>query len=500
MDVHREGNELVIRFDYRPDTIKTLKTLPERKWNKRKSCWLVPAEDLLELHRLFPNARYVGLKKDFERLIDKKKKKSMRLVPALKMGIELRGYQQAAVDHLANKDGALFADEMGLGKTFEGIAWANQHRARGGQGPILVVCPPMVRRNCAREIRRCFPHEAIVVVDGKTSSNVQGQLLTGFNFAKWVVINYDKIWRPKVFETIMGCTRPTVVLLDEAHYIKNEEASRTKAAIQICEEVDFIAALTGTPILNRPVELFTILRALKKKRKSESWDFRQRYCGAKNNGFGWDFSGASHLDELSEYLKPFMARNYKKDVLKELPPKIHTAREVEIGNLAEYYAAEREYEDGESMMNTLALFNRLKVLTAEGKVGGTVEYMKELQECGKKAIVFCSYKAPLYSIRKEFPKACVMITGDEDTQSRELAIHRFQTNKYVRFALCTYAAGGVGLNLQAAEQVVLEDLPWTPALKSQAEDRAHRIGQTKGLVVCTMVAPNTLDPHLLEVL
>ncbi|GMR23603.1 MAG: hypothetical protein BMS9Abin37_2046 [Acidobacteriota bacterium] len=501
-----QDDKVWIRFPFDRDLIDLVKAaVPGRRYDPEQKAWWAPVESLSAIYVALPDANYLnGCKDTAERKtadIIQRAGMSLKEGATQPEGIELElfEFQKAGVYLLNKLSHALLADEMGLGKTIQGIAWAHA-RKKKNKG-CLVVCPASVKLNWEREIRRCRPTDRILVIDSAEYHNLGGL----FGTPDWVIVNYDRIWREGCKRALRKCYFHSVIM-DEAHYVKNLQTNRSKLALEFAGVADGVLAMTGTPIMNRPQELFATLVMLRKFRKKDQWWYLKRFCGATKTNYGWDFSGASRLAELHSHLKTLMVRRKKSEVLKDLPPKIYSYHMVEkLENMKEYSAAEKKLivalqagkisatRSNESLME-------LKRLCAMGKVKAAIDRLDACKDEGRKALIFCSYLEPLRQLHRHYSGSSVMIQGSNTTQQRQGAVDSFQNNRFVLFAFCSTMAASQGINMTAAGTVFFIDLPWTPAAKMQAEDRAHRIGQTRGLEVVNVLAQNSIDERLVRIL
>lgn len=242
-------------------------------------------------------------------------------------------FQAEDVDRIDQLKGrCLLANEMGTGKTLTSLLWAQQHpEAR----PVIVVCPASVKYNWEREASihvqmRCK------ILEGKKPS--LGGMISKPNL---VVLNYDilKHWLPYLKEL-----NPQLIILDEVHFCKNRKAARTRAAQALCKGVPHVLALSGTPLTNRPAELYPALQILRQDLFPSFWSFAHEFCSPKRTFWGWDFRGATNLDVLhSRLAQNLMIRRLKKDVMRDLPPKSRFVVPVEISNRKEYHQAATDF-------------------------------------------------------------------------------------------------------------------------------------------------------------
>jgi SWI/SNF-related matrix-associated actin-dependent regulator 1 of chromatin subfamily A len=257
-------------------------------------------------------------------------------------------------------------------------------------------------------------------------------------------------------------------------------------------------ALTGTPLTNRPRDLFPLLQLVGHPLGRSFLPFAQRYCAAYHNGFGWAADGASNLDELRAKLHDVMLRRTKDEVL-DLPPKLRrwvplavppsTGRRETQRVVAEL----RSGATGRDRMRLLADLTKARVAIAKAKVATTIEFIDGVVAQGEKVAVYSAFDEPVQRIAAHFGEAAVLLTGATPAAERQALVDRFQHDPAVRVFVANIVAGGVGITLTEARQVVFNDLDWVPANHWQAEDRAYRIGQTAAVNVTYFLAEGTVD-------
>ena len=425
-------------------------------------------------------------------------------------GLEYRPYQLAGIEFMRNRRATLLGDEMGIGKTIQAIGLYNYHCAHGlkeKRPQILIVCPATLKRNWLREWNKWAIRKQPIGI-------AEGSYWPGSDI---VIVNYDILGRFKVQlrEKVWD-----LLILDECQYLKNSKARRTK---QICGDYKTKLppvnarcklALTGTPIPNRPIELYSVLRYLDPLGWSNKLGFAQRYCGAVPSGFGWDMSGASHLDELQEKLRSsIMIRRLKKDVLKDLPPKERQIIEIEIDDGDEIIKREKRIlgdlsqkdrltdEEYKDLVKTMrggsgAAFEEMSTvrrMNAVAKIPAVIEHLHESLDASGKVVVFCHHKEVAAALVKEFGHISVVITGSTPMKERQENVDKFQTDPNIRLFIGNIIAAGTGITLTAASHVVFAELDWVPGNVSQAEDRCHRFGQKDSVLVQHLVVAGSLD-------
>ena len=390
---------------------------------------------------------------------------------------------------MAARAHALLADEMGLGKTVTALAAAEAVGARS----VLVVCPASVRGGWRQEAAECgivLPRFDVISYHGASSNVIRRDLLG----------SYD------------------VIIMDEAHFLKSTDSARSAAVLGtqsgLARRARYKWALTGTPVLNRPVELYPLLRVLHGKAlgKYESYErFTQRYCGAYWDGYSINVKGASHLDELSGVLRGFMLRRTKLEVLPELPAKIISRPPLELTSqeLSHIYDVENTITDREAYLSPvhekfsqLGDLARLLRATGEAKVRAVVDFVKDILTSEDKVVIFARHRDVMDRIATQFGDAAVQYHGGMNDAQKKAAVSSFQDKTGPSVFVGQIQAAGTGINgLQwVSRTVVFAELTWVPGEMSQAIDRCHRIGQTADCVnVYLPHVPGTLESAMLQV-
>ncbi|MDQ3587172.1 MAG: DEAD/DEAH box helicase [Actinomycetota bacterium] len=419
-------------------------------------------------------------------------------LPELPLGGELHPFQRAGVQYALQRRRTFIADEQGLGKTIQALAAIE---ADGGF-PVAVVCPASVKLNWERETQRWLPHRRVAVVDGRADAgwppDAEG--------AELVILNYD-ILEAHLDRLLARGLRALV--LDESHYVKNARAQRTKATIELASKLPEGAlrlALTGTPVLNRPEELVSQLRALGRLGEFGS--------GAR---LSRRFRDAGSDDRLHWNLRAqCYVRRTKRQVLPQLPSKRHDTVPVPLSNEHEYRLAE---QDVIAWLQTLPLdlktldakvaaalrseqlvrLNNLRQLAANGKLPTALSWISDFLASGEPLVVFAEHVAMQRAVLDHFPGSA-HILGADSTFKRQQAVDAFQAEDGPQLIVCSLKAASQGLTLTRASNVAFLELDWTPARHDQAEDRLHRIGQESAVTAWYLLAPNSIDETMGEVL
>lgn len=397
------------------------------------------------------------------------------------VGRELYPFQYVGV-HFAQLAGGrcLIGDDMGVGKTIQAIA----HIALNTEHlPALVVCPASVKYNWAKECRAWLPNMTVEVLEGRKGVIPDADI---------IICNYDIISGRKDALLDYGFN---IVVCDESHYLKNIKAKRTSSTLEVASESESVICLSGTAVTNRPSEFFTTLNLLRPNEFPAFFPYGQRYCDGHNNGWGWDFTGASNTDELHARTRDFCIRRLKQEVLTELPDKVRTIMDIQPSraDLKRYSDLHRAWmEDYEMHQNRGSLpagfvLNMLTALRHECgliKVPSTVDYIKEHYDItdGKPLVVFAHHtdvlKGCVDALRADKDRNWRVggITGDMPADKRQANVEAFQAG-HIDVLFCSTVAAKEGITLTAANTVVFVEREWVPGWEEQAEDRVYRIGQ-----------------------
>ena len=420
----------------------------------------------------------------------------------------------------------LLADEMGLGKTVQCISAMNELNTSIPHPTILIICPKSVMGVWEDELQRWLLNTDLSIRVATTKEFVlptKGSI---------TIINYDICHK---LQTKLQSVYYDILICDEAHYMKSRTTKRTLAVVGDGKrkkgiQANYLWLLTGTPILNRPVELFPLLQAMNPLEAGSFNKYAEKYCEPKAIGhsYAMDYSGASNLQELSKQLQPRLIRRYKADVLTQLPPKFRsclclTGSEVvkkqeqkmlhelmkndgfkgsenlenfgaEATSLMSYLSTKTnlDLDDPNNRNRILGILATVRKETALNKLAPAVELLENVI-LSQKVVVFCHHRELISRLLETFGNQAVSIVGGMDRESRADAVQRFQQDDQVRIFIGSIHAAGIGITLTAASHVVFLELDWSPAVMSQAEDRCHRVGQTDSVQVQYYVFKDTID-------
>ena len=401
-------------------------------------------------------------------------------------------HQKEAIEKLAGSKRFILADDMGLGKTTSTIIAALETGAK----KILIVCPASLKINWQREIEN-YSDRSVYISEGKNFSIEHD----------FVIVNYDIL---KNFYDLKDKDNSLItqgnfdlIILDEAHYVSNGQAARTKLVNSFSKSCERVWLLTGTPMTNRPMNYFNLL-ALIESPVAQNWmAYAIRYCQGYQFTAGtrkiWNVTGASNLEELRDRTSRQVLRRLKTEVL-DLPEKIITPVYLRLksklyeGLMGEYYDWYNKNPD-ESTSLTVQFSKLMKVrqVIAEEKIKDTIELAENILEQDKKVIIFTNFTETLNRIADHFGKQAVRLDGSTSKPQRQYAVDQFQDNEKIKVFVGNVRAAGVGITLTAAEAVIINDLSFVPGDLAQAEDRAYRYGQKNSVSVYYPIFDNTIE-------
>ena len=423
----------------------------------------------------------------------------------------------------------LIADEMGVGKTVQAIGLSSLYQK---DWPVLVICPSSLKFAWRDEITMWLSE----ILDKEDIQVIKHSKDVFKKNKKYYVISYDLSVRmiDKIIEKKFN-----YIISDEAHYLKSRQAKRTLCLTPILQRAKRCVLLTGTPILAKPMEIYSLLHILRPDKFKSFKDFGTRYCDPKILRFGViDWSGSSNSRELNCILNRLMIRRLKKDVLNQLPPKKRQKIEIstdskiikrlkmmmeksskkfesllgthieldKLGINVDDLKTEKEKENEENSDkkekndeedSILNKFSKAYIMTGEAKLPGIKDYVNYLVDNSCKFLIFAHHAEVLDAIEDVIITdkiGYIRIDGKVPVEKRQELVNKFQTDEECLVAILSITACATGLTLTKASTVVFAELHFTPSIMIQAEDRAHRIGQDAGCVnIHYLVGADTLD-------
>lgn len=468
-----------------------------RKWNGDEKHWEFPAVHLPKIMKLFPTATF---SESAQKLLGKLTERREHLdeireledtefeIPGLQL--QLYNYQRVGVRFVDRAGGrCLIADAPGLGKTVQAIAYAQLHNLK-----TLIVCPLSVVVNWQREIKK-FTGKESTVWDSK---EYDGHLKHQFHITHYDAVAKNNHWlRDQKFD---------LLVCDEATYLKNRQTIRAKSILGSWKErrkypgikTKYTIFLTGTPVMSRPIEAFSLLNFLDKDRFNNFFHFTQRYGG-------WKGQAPMNLQDLHDRTKDLVIRRKKDQVLKELPAKQRNDLYVELtkDERKEYNELLRELfgkwkMDGKPSIKHMP---KLQGFLIEKKMPRLIELIDEFIDNDKPILIFSNYIAPLKFLLEHYGQHAAILTGEMNKNERQETIDKLVSGQ-AKIGLFSLLAAGMGIDgLQhKIDTVVFLNMDWTPANHEQAEDRTHRIGQKAQVQVYYMICDGTTDEYMRDIL
>ena len=406
-------------------------------------------------------------------------------------------HQKEAIEKLVGNDKYILADDMGLGKTTSTVIASLE----GGTEKTLIICPASLKINWQREIAN-YTDKEVSIIEGKK-----------WEPAEYTIINYDIL---KNFHDPKHPDKSDIlnygfdlIVMDEAHYIQNVKANRTKIANSIVKKVGKVWLLTGTPMTSRPMNYYNLLDLVDSP-VAENWmAYAIRYCAGYQFSVGpkkvWNVTGASNLEELRDRIKPQVLRRLKEDIL-DLPEKIITPVYLRLKSreyeklMGEYYDWYNSSEESSSLTIQFSKLMKVRQVIAEEKIKDTIELAQNIIDQGKKVIIFTNFTNTLNKLTDAFPKVSVKLDGKMSKPQRQHSVDEFQNNDKIKVFVGNLKAAGVCITLTAAEAVIMNDLSFVPSDHSQAEDRAYRYGQKFSVSVYYPIFENTIEGVIYDIL
>ena len=417
-----------------------------------------------------------------------------------KRGWSAFNHQKDGIKFLIKNKKCILADDMGLGKTYQSIVAALE----SGSERVLIICPSSLKINWMREVQNFCDDVSII----------QG---THWNPSRFTIMNYDIL---KNFHTIeeknkeyedwelrreIADFNPDLLILDEAHYIKNHKSKRGAILKDLSKNFncDRVWLLTGTPIANRPMDYYNLLSIIDSPVANNWVHYAKTYCEGmrfkKGGKYVWVTKGASNLGELSTKTKRTILRRKKEDVL-DLPEKLITPVYLELQNVDGYksvwenYMTKRKLEGKKgNPAKDIVEMTLLRSFIAMETVPYSIEKTEEALELNKKVIIFCNFNDEMDYFLRHFGNKAVSVRGGMTDKQKQMSVDRFQEDDSCMVFVGQIKAAGVGLTLTKAEIVIMNSLDWVPGNHEQAEDRAYRIGQKETVNIYYMLIDDTID-------
>lgn len=509
------GDDAKVKFEFNMDIVNILRGQPNRKWNDKEKCWVVPVRRLGKLLNCFDKYEVT--------VTGEQKKMIINTLAPNNFTFKTSPFQHQieGFEYGLKKDRFLLGDEQGLGKTKQSIDIAVARKLALGYKHCLIICGVNgLKWNWESEVAT-HSNEKSKILGSKINKKGR-KVITGtadklydlehLPDAYFLITNVESLRSEQIVTAIqkqISLGNIDMVIMDEIHKCKNPTSQQGKALLKIKGETKI--ALSGTPLMNNPLDLYIVLKWLGYE-SNAFYSFKNHYCVMGGFG-GYEIVGYRNLDQLQSNLNDIMLRRLKKDVL-DLPDKLHSTEYVEMTKAqAKIYneVSEEIRANIDKIVvspNPLAQLIRLRQATAStdilssavnesAKLDRLEELVEELAENNEKCIIFSNWTEMTnraYSRLQKFNPA--IITGE--TKDRVAEQDKFMYEAGCKCIIGTIGAMGTGLTLTAGTTVIFLDSPWNRANKEQAEDRAHRIGTTSTVNIITLVCKDTIDERIEE--
>lgn len=510
MTITESQNNFAIQFQYNPNTIEDLKRFfPKKSWDPTNRVWLVPK---YENNRVAEWA--VKYNATFAGAVIEQKDYTNQPLPQLTADVSFLKrqpypFQKEGIAYALDKKQLIIGDEPGLGKTGQSIVTIEVAQAF----PCLIICPSSLRLNWKKEIEQDWTHHKALILNDRVK-NTWWQYWNAGMF-HYFIVNYEsqkKYFVEKIVkEAEQKLTLKHVhfkdkieifksVIIDESHRVKSTKTQQSKFAKGICKNKEWILALTGTPVVNKPKDLISQLGIINRIDDFGGYTgFVNTYCQGEKE--------ASNLKQLNYELNLHcFYRREKKTVLKDLPAKVRQIVSCDISTRQEYAEAENslekylsEYKNAtdeqiqKSMKGEIMVrIGILKSIAARGKLNDLFEFIDDTIESGEKLGVFAHQHVIIDALKARYPSAYAF-TGRETIEQRDHAVKQFQTNPDVKLIFLGIQAGGVGITLTAGSRCAFVEMGWHSAIMDQCEDRFHRIGQNDSVQCTYFLGKDTID-------
>jgi SWI/SNF-related matrix-associated actin-dependent regulator 1 of chromatin subfamily A len=515
MTIKETPQGYLVQFDYDYLKVKAVKEIPGSKWNNSTKTWTIPLDRTPEVN---------ALKKKFHVLDDDIANRpeiwdDIPPLPDVHFDIALKRepfpYQRQGIARGLELKRLIIGDQPGLGKTGQSIGIVQGANAF----PCIVVCPATLKENWKREWGLWTNRRAMVLNDRVKKT---WQQYAKMGLVDVFIVNYESLKKYFVEGIYKEKDAPLrlnhikfnanidlfkSVIIDESHRCKDGSTQQSKFMMGLAKGKEYVLALTGTPVINKPKDLVSQLHIIQRLGDFGGYKhFMGRYCDGG--------SGANNLRELNYRLHTTcFFRREKKEVLKDLPDKMRQVLGCDITTRNEYTIAENHFvkylkeikgcTDAEIRRKlrgeVMVQMGILKNISARGKLNEVRDYVDEILDAGEKVILFVHLKEVAQALKAAYPHAG-MIAGGVTHEQRQQAVDAFQTDPNMRVIICSIKAAGVGLTLTASSRVGFVEFPWTFADCEQCEDRAHRIGQHDSVQCTYFLGRNTIDEYCYELI
>lgn len=512
-----------IKFDYNSRIVDAIRELPFRYYNPSETEWEVPTN---KVEYLINKLKEFDIKIFGKITIFEDKNTNIELPEGFEFKTKPFSHQLEGVEYGLKYDRWFLGDEQGLGKTKQVIDIAVARKLKYGYKHCLIVCGVnTLKWNWVNEIHT-HSNEGSYILGQKLSkgkikigstkdkiNDLNFLLLDKLVLPYFIITNVESFRDKNIADLIQQLCKKSIINMcaaDEMHKMKNPTSQQTKGFLKCLP--DCRIGMTGTPLMNSPMDLYVILKWLGYESHA-FYSFKQHYCVMGGYG-GYEIVGYKNLDQLTAQVREIMLRRLKSEVL-DLPEKIYVDDIVEMdGRQAVMYkeveaGLKADYINGDiDLTNPLSALIRLRqttgypgILSDEITESAKLDRLEEIVEnCisnDEKVIIFSNWTQMTNVIFDKVAKyGCGVITGETADSNRQAIVNKFQSDDTLKVIVGTIGAMGTGLTLTAATTVIFVDEPWNKALFDQAVDRAHRIGQKNNITIYSIMCKDTIDERI----
>jgi len=512
-------HSLFITFDFDMRVVNVIRELPSKFWDAQNKIWEVPFTKLGELvnkldwEEINITGEYISIEKPEAKMpegFEFKTKPYEHQITGFNFGLQY--------------DRWLLGDEMGLGKTKQVIDIAVAKKFQKGYRHCLIICGVNgLKWNWKNEVGIHSNEQAFILgervsrgktVIGTNSDKLTDVLKLATNPAYFIITNIETLRNEDITKELQNLCKSGeigLIAFDECHKAKNPTSQQGKGILKLSAET--MIAMTGTPIMNQPLDLYVIMKWLGYEKHS-FYSFKNHYCVMGGYG-GYEVVGYKNIPELQDQLKDIMLRRKKEEVL-DLPEKTYIDEYVDMTpkqkQIYDEVTCEIKMNIDQIKManNPLAELIRMRqatgytgilssVVTESAKLDRMEELVEEVTSNGKKVVIFSNWTQMTDAIVSRLKNYTVgVITGETKDNERQDIVNAFQNDNKMKVLVGTTGAAGTGITLTAGTVEIFMDEPWNMALKEQAVDRCHRIGQKSNLTIYTLMCRNTIDERIHE--
>ena len=506
---------LFVSFPYDIEMIDYIRDMTSRFWHVSSKEWEIPVKQLGNLIDKFSDREF-----DISGSYVSLQKKVAEVPTSFSFKTKPFEHQLEAFHYGLDNDRWLLGDEQGLGKTKQVIDIAVARKLMRGYRHCLIICGVnSLKWNWVNEIHTHSDEGAYIlgqrICRDRVTIGSNADKLSDVNrldgITEYFIITNIETLRDKEIVEALRNSDIGMIAMDECHKAKNPSSDQAKGLLKL--QAETMIAMTGTPLMNQPFDLYVILKWLGYE-KHAFYAFRKHY--AEFGGFGgYEVIRYKNLDELQDRLDEIMLRRLKSDVF-DLPDKLYIDELVEMGDkqkrIYDEVTMDIKMHIDEIKMSNNPLAELIRMRQATGYTGilsstihqsAKLDRMEELVEeavqNGKKVVIFSNWTQMtdvIYERLHNKNYGVAVITGETKDDARQTVVENFQTDNYYKVLVGTIGAMGTGLTLTAGTVEIFMDEPWNKALKDQAEDRCHRIGTTENITIYTLMCKDTIDERI----